>query len=84
MRLLKNVSENLNQSLHDLNEVVSINTNLDISLEPISVSDYVDKTIELLGLQIKSKEAKVCKKVPAEMVVSFNSAYMESVLLNFL
>ncbi|MDX1543429.1 MAG: PAS domain S-box protein [Christiangramia sp.] len=84
MRLLKKVSENLNQSLHDLNEVVSINTNLDIGLKPIRVSEYVDKTIELLGLQIESKEAMVHNEVPEEMVVSFNSAYMESVLLNFL
>ncbi|MCG9971571.1 PAS domain S-box protein [Christiangramia crocea] len=82
--LLKNVSDNLNQSLHDLNEVVSINTNLDIGVEPINVSAYLDKAIEILGLQIKSKDARIINEVPGEMVVSFNSAYMESVLLNFI
>ena len=81
--LLHKVSNNLNQSLHDLNEVVSINTNLDIGLEPIRVSEYVEKTLQLLSLQIKSRQANIITEVPEEMIVSFNPAYMESVLLNF-
>ncbi|TBW30133.1 PAS domain S-box protein [Gramella sp. KN1008] len=84
VHLLQNVSDNLNQSLQDLNEVVSINTNLDITIEEVSVADYVDKTLKLLRLQIKSKEARINKEIPEEMMVLFNPAYMESVLLNFL
>ena len=84
IKLLESVSKNLNQSLHDLNEVVSINTNMDIRAEMLRVSDYVDKTLEVLGLQMNSKKAKVIKEVPEDMMVTFNSAYLESVLLNFL
>lgn len=84
IKLLQNVSDNLHESLHDLNEVVSINTNLDIKVEPIKVADYLKKTINLLRLQIRSVQARIKSDVPENMVVPFNSAYMESVLLNFL
>jgi diguanylate cyclase len=82
--LLENVSDNLNQSLHDLNEVVSINNNLDINVESIRVSEYLGKTLEVLQLQIKKQSATIKNKVPAEMQVTFNASYMESILLNFL
>ncbi len=82
--LLQNVSDNLNQSLHDLNEVVSINNNLDINVEMLSVSEFLANTLDVLKLQIKKKGAKVINNVPAEMRVLFNSSYLESILLNFL
>ena len=82
--LLNNVSKNLNESLHDLNEVVSINNNLDINVENLQVAEYLEKTLEVLQLQIKKKKAQVKIDVPQEMKVAFNASYMESVLLNFL
>jgi len=84
VKLLHKVSRNLDQSLHDLNEVVSINTNLDIKAESVNVSEFVDQALDVLNLQIKSKRAKIINKVPDEMQVSFNIAYMDSILLNFI
>ena len=82
--LLDNVSKNLNESLHDLNEVVSINNNLDINVETLKVKEYIGKTLEVLQLQIEKKRASIRIEVPEEMEVAFNASYMESVLLNFL
>jgi len=84
VQLLNKVSKNLDQSLHDLNEVVSINTNLDIKAEIINVAEFVDQALDVLSLQIKTKDAKIIKDLPVDMQVNFNAAYMESVLLNFL
>lgn len=84
MRLLHSVSKNLNESLHDLNEVVSINNNLDIKVESLQVLEYLDKTLEILQIQIKRKNATINQNVPVEMQVAFNASYLESVLLNFL
>ncbi|MDR5589350.1 PAS domain S-box protein [Christiangramia sp. SM2212] len=84
VHLLRKVSKNLDQSLHDLNEVVSINTNMDIKAETVNVSEFIDQALDILSLQMHSKRARVINEVPEEMQVSFNSAYMESVLLNFL
>jgi len=84
IELLQKVSGNLDQSLHDLNDVVSISTNMDISVQKINVRETLESTLEILIPQINRKEARIRNKVPDEMVVSFNVAYMESVLLNFL
>lgn len=84
IQLLNKVSTNLDQSLHDLNEVVSINTNLDIKAESINVAEFVEQALDVLNLQIKSKDAKIIKELPEDMQINFNAAYMESVLLNFL
>ncbi|WP_300435817.1 PAS domain S-box protein [Christiangramia sp.] len=84
VQLLNKISKNLDQSLHDLNEVVSINTNIDIKTESLNVSNFLNQALEILSLQIKSSYAKIINEVPHEMEVLFNAAYLESVLLNFL
>ncbi|MDX1761992.1 MAG: PAS domain-containing sensor histidine kinase [Christiangramia sp.] len=82
--LLGNVSKNLNESLYDLNEVVSINNNLDINVELLRVRDYLERTLEVLQLQIERKNAEIRIDIPENMQIAFNASYMESVLLNFL
>ncbi len=82
--MLSRVAFSLNQTLMDLNDVVSIHSNLDLVEEPVSVLKYVNQTLDLLKVEIDKKGATFNVDVPEEMVVDFNSAYMESVLLNFL
>lgn len=84
IQLLQKVSGNLDQSLHDLNDVVSISTNMDIGVQNINVRNTLAKTLEILIPQINRKDARIRNNVPEAMQVSFNAAYMESVLLNFL
>ena len=84
MSMLEKVSTALNHTLYDLNEVVSIQTNLNLTVEQLKVKDYLEDTLGLLKVEIQKKEAMIVNNVPAEMVVKFNAAYMESVLLNLL
>ncbi|MCP9198695.1 PAS domain S-box protein [Gramella sp. GC03-9] len=84
LKLLEKVSANLDQSLSDLNEVVSINTNLDIEVESIRVLEVVNQTLEMLRHQICQAGASIDIDIPEQMRVNFNPAYMESVILNFL
>lgn len=84
IELLSKVGSELNHTLDDLNEVVSIRTNLDLNMEPLQVNTFLDKIIELLEVQIKRKDAVIIRDVPDEMIVDFNPAYLESVLLNFI
>ncbi|APU68668.1 PAS domain S-box protein [Christiangramia flava] len=84
INLLRDVSASLNQTLVDLNEVVSINTNLEIKAEEIQVREYTEKALAVLSLQIESMNAKIINEVPENMKVIFNPAYMESILLNFI
>ena len=84
MAMLDKVSVALKQTLYDLNEVVSIQTNLNLTVEPFNVKDYLEDILGLLKVEIDKKEAKIINTVPDEMVVNFNAAYLESVLLNLL
>jgi len=84
VELLSKVGVALDQTLFDLNEVVSIQANADLIVEPLLISDYLKITLDLLQVQIQNKKAIIRQEIPEEMLVNFNPAYMESVLLNFL
>ncbi|GAB2775084.1 sensor histidine kinase [Salinimicrobium soli] len=84
IQLLLKVTSNLNQTLHHLNEVVSIQNKTDLKRESLKISEFVEKTIENLEMRIQEKKAKISVDVPEEARIYFNSAYLESVLLNFL
>jgi len=84
IQLLSKVGVALDETLFDLNEVVSIQANTDLIVAPLLVSDYLKKTLDLLQVQIQKKKAIIRQEIPEEMSVKFNPAYMESVLLNFL
>ncbi|MGY4385593.1 signal transduction histidine kinase [Pedobacter sp. UYP24] len=82
--LMKTVSGTLNETLLNLNKVVNIHTNIDEIKEQLILKDYVDKTINILREQIHLKQAEVLNKVPNEIRINYNPAYLESVLLNFI
>lgn len=80
--MLGKVSAALNQTLYDLNEVVSIQSNLELNVQQLRLKDYLDSTLGLLKVEIAEKQAKIYTDIPEAMQVKFNAAYMESVLLN--
>lgn len=82
--MLGTVSAALKQTLYDLNEVVSIQNNLNLSVEPLKVKDYLDDILGLLKVEIQNNDARIITNIPDDMVVQFNAAYLESVLLNLL
>ena len=84
IQLLSKVGLALDQTLFDLNEVVSIQANTDLNVEPLLISEYLKMTLDLLQVQIQNKKAIIHQEIPEKMRVKFNPAYMESVLLNFL
>ncbi|MES2829291.1 MAG: ATP-binding protein [Bacteroidota bacterium] len=82
--LMKTVSSTLNETLLNLNKVVNINTNINEIKEQLSLREHVDKTIGVLNDQIIQTKAQVTNLVPANAMVNFNPAYLESILLNFI
>ncbi|MFO7720304.1 MAG: PAS domain S-box protein [Gillisia sp.] len=80
--MLEKVSAALNQTLYDLNEVVSIQSNLDLTVQQLKLKDYLDGTLGMLKVEIEEKQARIYTDIPDAMQVKFNAAYMESVLLN--
>jgi PAS domain S-box-containing protein len=81
---LKQVSEQLNDTIANLNEVVSIQTNIDIQTSEINLHTYFNRAIELLHNDISRWEVKVDNRIPVDCKLVYSPAYMESVIFNLL
>jgi len=82
--LLKKVSQSLNETMTNLNEVVSIRTNINLSIERLNLRDYIENAKLILGHQIAKKEAVVQNLVPPNIEIDYNTAYLESILYNLI
>ncbi|MBU6343409.1 MAG: HAMP domain-containing histidine kinase, partial [Bacteroidetes bacterium] len=81
---LETVSERLDETLHNLNEVVSIQRTDQLQLESLNLCEYIEKTCMLLKDQISAKSALIQNRVPADTRVAYNAAYLESILFNLI
>lgn len=84
IHLLKKVSQSLNETMSNLNEVVSIRTNINLSIEKLNMSSYVEKAKTIFGQQITKHQADVQNLVPANIEINYNAAYLESILFNLI
>jgi PAS domain S-box-containing protein len=82
--LLKKVSQSLNETMSNLNEVVNIRTNINLTVEKLHLKENIDRTITILHEQIVKKNAQINVIVPDYVMVNYNSAYLESILYNFI
>ncbi|WP_374948817.1 PAS domain S-box protein [Mucilaginibacter sp.] len=83
-RHLESVSQQLNDTIANLNEVVSIQTNIDIQTYEINLYDYVNRGLELLHSDIDRWDIEVVNKIPVDCKLVYNPAYMESIIFNLL
>jgi signal transduction histidine kinase len=84
VKLLKTVAGNLNETLLNLNNVINIQTNIDVIIEPLSLNEYVLKTITILNAQILAKHVTLINKIDDDLSINYNRAYLESILLNLI
>lgn len=82
--LLKKVSQSLNETMSNLNEVVSIRTNINLSIEHLNLKEYIDKTKLILSQQITAKQVMIEDLVSPSIMVNYNTAYLESILFNLI
>ncbi|OOQ58962.1 hypothetical protein BC343_30200 [Mucilaginibacter pedocola] len=81
---LGKVADQLNETITNLNEVVSIQTHLDIQTTEINLRHYAEKAIELLSNDIEMWQVTVNNRIPEDNNLTYNPAYMESIMLNLL
>lgn len=84
IQLLQKVVGNLNDTLYNLNNIVNIQTSIDVVKEPLNLKEYLDKAIHTQESQLLNKQAVLINEVAAHVSVVFNKAYLESVLLNLI
>lgn len=84
INMLQNVSNTLNETMLNLNEVVNIQTNINLIIERLNLHDNINKTLKILSEQIQFKKAVIQNNVSPDVFVNYNPAYLESILLNFI
>lgn len=82
--MLSSVSKALDETLFDLNDVINIQNNVSISIEGILVKKYIERVIKALQVEIFQENAQIHMNVPTNTKISFNPAYFESILFNFI
>ncbi|KAF2514283.1 PAS domain-containing sensor histidine kinase [Flavobacterium foetidum] len=80
---LRTVSNDLNETISNLTQIVKTQSNIDIAVAPLLLSEYIEKTISTIKGYDKQRKVTIVNNVPKYLTVNFNPAYMESVLLNF-
>lgn len=84
MQHLKTVSNSLDETLYNLNEVISIQNNVNLVFEPLNLNKYISKAVNILSEQIFLKNVMIKNDIATNVTVNYNPAYLESIILNFL
>ncbi|MDB5272220.1 MAG: domain/sensory box/EAL domain protein [Chitinophagaceae bacterium] len=81
---LKDIYLSLDDTIKNLNAIVNIQTNISKQKEELNLYAYIEKTTDLLRSEIKLKQAVIHNTVPRDIVIHYNPAYIESILLNLI
>ncbi|UQD57109.1 PAS domain-containing protein [Flavobacterium sp. K5-23] len=84
IQLLKTVSDSLNETMYNLNEVINIQANIGLISESLNLKRYIDNTKTVLSEQIASKDASIISTITSDVEINYNPAYLESILLNLI
>lgn len=84
IQYLNVASENLKETIAHLNEVVLINTAIKDNLVDLDLKQCIDKATKNVGAIARDIEVKIINEVDAGIKVKGISAYLDSILLNFL
>ena len=84
MTLLKKGAVNLTGTIEHLTEIVNINLNESAKKERVDLTKIISKTIESVYPIAKKEGVELICEVPPETFVVGISAYVESIVLNFI
>ncbi len=82
--MLISASDNLLETLDDLNNVVEINTNLNLEQKKININNEFSIIERKLKSLIKNKKAKITNNIPDSTEIKGIPEYVENILLNVL
>lgn len=84
MNLLKTVSNSLDETMDHLNDVININTNINLVTKPLRLNQYIDTVKAILSEQIQLSQTSIINDIPDDLMVNYNPAYLQSVLYNLI
>jgi len=83
-KMLKDSVTNLNDTVLHLTEISKIKTIKENKLDNLNLCEYVSKTIYNVSALAKNIDCKIVNKVDANCEIKAISAYLDSIILNFL
>ncbi|MBT8221622.1 MAG: PAS domain S-box protein, partial [Eudoraea sp.] len=84
LKMLTEASDNLLETLENLNEVVAISTNVNLEKKPVNLGKKVSNVQQNLAAFLKKNNAQVLNEIPHNTMVKVVPAYLDSILMNFI
>ena len=81
---IKLVSDNMNETIHQLSEIVEINSKVSSTLTSQNLLKRVQKAMKTVDPLVKKNDAKIHVEVAADINVLAVHAYLESIILNLI
>jgi signal transduction histidine kinase len=77
-------SKNLDSTLRHLNELLNIQSRVNIHKEPVSFFQVVNRTLDTLVVDIQVNNVKVINEIPHGFKLYTDKAYLDSIVLNLI
>ncbi len=84
VKMLTEASDNLLETLDNLNEVVAISTNINLEKKPVVLKEKIANVEQNLSAFLKKNNARIINKIPDNFEVKVIPAYIDSILMNFI
>jgi len=84
MDYLKALSNSLNQTITNLNQIVSVQAKKEITVERLYLNEYIDRALEILKVPITQDNATINNFIDDGIFIYFSPAYMESIVQNLI
>ena len=68
----------------NLNEIITVNQNLNKPIEERNLLEEVQKTLQVLNLEILESGVTIKTNIPPELIIHIIPAYLDSILLNLI
>lgn len=84
LQMLKTSTDKLAETIVNLNDIITVNSNINKPKEPRLLHAEINKTLEALNVLIHQNKITVQIEVPATLTVDVVPAYLDSILLNLI
>jgi len=84
IRMLTEASDNLLETLDNLNEVVAISTNVNLDKKPVNLNEKISAAEQNLAAYLKKNNVEIINKIPDDTYIKVIPAYIDSIIINFL
>jgi len=81
---LREISLGLDESILNLNQIISIQRNANIVLKPLNPFRFVAHAETILGKSISEKAGQIMNEIDPGLEISFNHEYLENIFLNLI